>query len=190
MFTRAPKHLWQEVRDLIVPLFDLFGFPAEMAKKQTLSARLHKVLSLWLRTVENLLRRLLLIEAAALGPVPIYAPRPKHRRRGSRTQDLARPETWSVSLRVLEPNPLPRAARHRKSVRTPRAYTILPLARRAEAVLRVFNNPVPYAQRLARWLTRTFKRRVAAYHETPHLHRTWRALRSAAVALHARCDSS
>jgi hypothetical protein len=229
----APLDLWRIAAAFLAAIHALFGGPERVAFQHTLTAKAHGQLAAWLRCAEAMLRRLLLIEAAAY-PKPntrplLAPPRPRARKLMSFTPD--EPEKWRVSFRCLhlpprrggsvDPGRAPgetkgdaRAPSDAFGVsspasggdkcasaepvfvfredRVPRAKTPLrratrraersarrrllrqdhlwvqyepkarfrsawPLAERYEAVLRVFNDPAPYARRLARRL-----------HATPH----------------------
>ncbi len=89
------------------------------------------------------------------------------------------PETWRVGFRCFMDRRR-RAGQHRRlPARTPavhsdaaRFHSAWPLAERAEALLRVFNDPLPYAKRLARRLYATPHRTRALMRyeaETPSL---------------------
>jgi hypothetical protein len=117
-----------------------------------------------LASPEALLRRLLLIEAAALDlaarPPRARAPRQRVRRRFEFWPD--KPEDWRVSFRCFQAS----QARETKTGRGPsRACAVSsaardvgrfrdawPLAERYEALIRAFNTPHPHARRLARRL--------------------------------------
>lgn len=132
----------------------------------------------WLRPLELLLRRMLLIEAFALAgsqtlprfkastvkpacepatlaemPVAVRAA----------PFDPARPETWRVAFTALPGRSRSGPRRPLPPVQPDRAFgevvaakryrrqlvSALPLARRLEAAIRVVNNPLPYVRRLA-----------------------------------------
>lgn len=173
--TFAPPPLWAIARAFIVTFFALFGSPQELAEKHTLTGKDYRLTLDWLRAGETLLRRLLLIEAAHHDKPNV---RPLLRERRARARKLMsftpdQPEAWRVSFRMFvssrrTPRP-PRAKRPGKprlsreervcSENWPRPtlHSTWPLAERVEAMLRVFNDPEPYAKRLARRL-----------HATPH----------------------
>jgi hypothetical protein len=178
--TTAPLALWRVAEAFMHILHALFGSPAQVAARHTLRFEAHKLMASWLRAGEAMMRRLLLIEAAAFAKPntrPLLRPsRKRTRKLMSFTADA--PKQWRASFRcfVSEDRRLP-AGKHRcrqdaggprkrisredrwcsenwKPVRFRSAW---PLAERYEALLRVFNNPAPYARRLSRRL-----------HATPH----------------------
>jgi hypothetical protein len=148
------------MRHLLVVFFNLFGAPEAIAAQHTLSRKAHALAFEWLRAGEALLRRLLLIEAAALAP-PVSSRRavssrmPRQKRPYEFFAD--KPEDWRVTFRCCVGDTHAPGARMRtrprcacvSPTRFPSAW---PLAERAEAMLRAFNNPAPYAARLARKL--------------------------------------
>jgi hypothetical protein len=158
--TTAPIELWRIAREYIVSLFNLFGAPEAIAG-QPLYADTRKLLLQWLRTGEAIMRQLLLIEASALGPLPPPPPprsrKPRIRRRVEFFAD--KPEDWRVSFRIFmergRPRPRVHVSPNQTRARTPALHKFFnpwPIAERAEALLRAFNNPEPYARRLARRL--------------------------------------
>lgn len=157
----APLALWRIAASFLDLLYNLFGTPAHLAEQHTLTRRAYAILIPWLRAGEALMRRLLIIEASAY-PKPNTRAllRPQRKRvRKLRYYQAETPETWRVSFRVFTdraPSP-PGPRRAPPSAHIPRFHSAWPLAERYEALLRVFNNPAPYAQRLA-----------ARLHATPH----------------------
>ncbi|MEZ5962172.1 MAG: hypothetical protein R3C30_17365 [Hyphomonadaceae bacterium] len=231
----APLALWRVAAAFLQVLHALFGGPEHVAARHTLTGKAHAQLAAWLRCGEAMLRRLLLIEAAAY---PRPNTRPLLRAAQKRVRKLMHftaeaTADWRVSFRCfhLPPHrggsversetkgevapsvafgssspagggdkirafvlhdepPAPRPSRpqargtyvrHPPMLRqdrpwvhakTPLAFrSAWPLAERYEALLRVFNAPAAYAQRLARRL-----------HATPH--RLHEALRAPAEARH------
>jgi hypothetical protein len=150
----VPIALWRVASRLMLTLFNLFGEPDALAHQHSIGAKDYKLACNWLRTVEALFRRLLFIEASYyVGEVTPPKPRvkrPRARREMAFFPD--QPEAWRVTFRVLERG----RPRHRRASRSHRAplkfYSAWPLAERFEALLRVHNNPAPYAKRLARRL--------------------------------------
>jgi hypothetical protein len=130
--------------------------------KRPRNARTYKQLATWIAAGEALLRRLLMLEAAGapvLAPLKKRAPRPYQKREKIECAP-DRPEAWPVSFRAFP--------RVRKSWRTRRSSRrrLFPrrivdswrLAVRYEALMRAYNNPAPYAARLARRLRAEPKR--------------------------------
>ncbi len=178
--TTAPLALWRVAGAFMHMLFALFGSPQRVAERHTLRLEGHRLMASWLRAGEAMMRRLLLIEASAYAKPntrPLLRPSRKRTRKVmSFTADA--PEQWRVSFRCFvsenrrppasrrrsrQGPPAPRkrisredrwSAENRKPVRFRAAW---PLAERFEAMRRVFNDPAPYARRLARRL-----------HATPH----------------------
>ena len=109
-----------------------------------------------LRMLECYVRKLLLVEAAALPLPPPRAINPSAQRRrvhSERAVDLARPETWSTPFhlrlpRDRRPSTRSRVSAPRKSVQ----LTAFRIALRIEALRRVLNAPSQYAMRLRRSL--------------------------------------
>jgi hypothetical protein len=165
----APLPLWQAAHALVTALFNLFGDPEDIAAQRTLTKRARELLLSWLRPTEAILRRLIFIEASKLGLDGPRAFRPASAHTKSASEDArsdfdpAAPEAWRVSFRCSVSTRRashPRSKRHR----APRAIYARPLAERCEALLRAFNDPAPFARRLARRLNRTNARRV---HDEP-----------------------
>jgi hypothetical protein len=175
---QAPLKLWRVAQAFLATLYVLFGDPEDVAARHTLTLKAHSFMAGWLRCAEALLRRLLVLEAAAY-PKPNTRPLLKPRQKRTRKLvgfDADAPEQWRVSFRCfaspgrgardsgrrdrcasipksLVPSPSSRKDRwhpmHWKPVTFRSAW---PLAERYEALLRVFNNPAAYARRLARRL--------------------------------------
>lgn len=177
----APLALWRVAQAFLGVLHVLFGDPQAVATRHTLTAKAHGFMAAWLRSAEAMLRRLLVIEASAIAK-PNTRPLLKPRR--TRQPKLMHfwpehPEKWRVSFRVMDrrrprrPTPAPAGeapAVHKRRKRLsreerwcseywpkPKFRSAWPLAERYEALLRVFNDPAPYARRLA-----------ARLHATPH----------------------
>ncbi|HVZ99913.1 MAG TPA: hypothetical protein VG841_06325 [Caulobacterales bacterium] len=153
----APLALWRVAEAFLRVFFNLFGEPKDIAFQHTHTTRQRALMLPWLRAGEALLRRLLLIEAAGLPKANTPPPRAKRVRVRKRrifmlTPD--KPEEWRVSFRTFASARADGygafgAARRKEPKRFHDAW---PLAERVEAMLRVFNEPLPYAKRLARQL--------------------------------------
>jgi hypothetical protein len=173
--TFAPPALWQIAQSFIVTFFGLFGTPERIAEMHTLTEKPYRLMLSWLRAGEALMRRLLLIEASHYAKPNV---RPLLRERRARARKpmsfyAHQPEAWRVSFRAFVSERRgprkPRAKRPRKPRLSreerwcadywprPTFHSAWPLAERAEALLRAFNNPEPYARRLA-----------CRLHATPH----------------------
>lgn len=159
----APRALWLIAQAFMQALFALFGNPEDIARAPYRQAKAYKQLALWIAGGEALLRRLLMIEAEALPDAPTQKPRTT-RRPHTRAKIACMPEhpqAWPISFRAV---PARRRTRTRGARAPRRAFTrhiidSWPLALRYEALLRAYNNPAPYAARLARHL-RAEPRRV------------------------------
>lgn len=158
----APIALWRVASRLMITLFNLFGEPQQLAFRQTFYARDYKLACNWLRTVEALFRKLLVIEASHYAR-HLTPPKPRaKRKRVTRwvTFYPDKPDDWRVSFRMDRGRPRPHpsidqasaiAHTSRRAPRTP-FHCAWPLAERFEALLRVHNDPTAYAKRLARRL--------------------------------------
>ena len=219
--TYAPPILWAAARALITTIFALFGAPSHIAWQHTHRQSERTLLLKWLRAGEAIMRHLLLIEAAHYArpntrPL-LRASRKRVRRMVSFEAD--KPETWRASFRCLERRRLagnrqsrrvsaagegagapgkrkPRLSREERWCAEywpkPKFYSAWPLAKRAEAMLRAFNNPEPYARRLAARLHATPHRAAAVtrYPENlPHVIDDFAALREAADDARRRFES-
>lgn len=154
----APRAFWLIAQHFFHVLWTLFGNPEDLARRHTLTKKDYTLTLSWLRVAEALMRRLLLIEAAAL---TLPAARSAVRSSGKRTRRLVsfsedKPEDWRVSFRCAGANmdrrpprrPTPPPAGETPAVPT-RFFSAWPLAERYEALVRAFNNPTPFARRLA-----------------------------------------
>lgn len=162
----APLSLWRIAQTFLNVLYGLFGAPDDVAARGWIARQTHKLLASWLRAGEVLLRHLLLLEAAALTQAPARtqrASRPRVRTAHEFCADA--PETWRVSFRAVcavihthsdrdddRSEALAVRVCHRLAPRHPALRDAWPLAERYEALIRVFNNPAPYAARLLRRL--------------------------------------
>ena len=152
----APLELWRTAGAFIQILFDLFGEPQRIASLRVFETAQRALALTWIRAGEWLVRELLLIEAALLGPLPEPARRAKQTKTREKTPPLRRyhsfnPDDWRVSFQAI---PTSRTTKSKSARRfMPRDhYGAWPLAQRCEALLRVYNNPLAYAKRLARRL--------------------------------------
>lgn len=169
----APVALWRIAETFLRFMFVLFGAPEEVAASHTLSRKRALQLRDWLAAGEALLRRLLLIEAAAWTK-RMRVSAPTRRKGAARTRRLMeftadKPAAWRVRFQCFATPATTRAlVSQRKS--TPRwrplkrFYSAWPLAERFEALRRVFNNPAAFARRLARRLRARPHRRAAVLH--------------------------
>ncbi len=193
----APLEFWRIAEHFLHVLHNLFGAPENVAADHTLTARAYKLLASWLSVGEALLRRLLLIEAAAYANLPAalqraHIKRPRVRKLMSFTAE--QPEAWRVSLRCPIERQQPAGARLWKKRAAPkRFYSAWPLAERYEALLRVFNDPTAFAKRLARRLRAKPSHAETLLKAPPaYIHRIDRAedIDEAARRAAPKCDSS
>lgn len=168
----APVAYWGELERLLNWLHVLFGPPAQVAFLLVVRLTYHQQLASWLRCAEAMVRRLLVIEAAAYAKPnvrPLLHPSRK-RERKKRVHLPEEPQNWRVRFRVLDaprrprvrpvrygpPKPYKRVSREDRwsyeNFKPVQLRSIWPLAERYEALLRVVRNPAPYAQRLSRRL--------------------------------------
>lgn len=204
---RAPIDLWRVAEAFLQTLQMLFGEPKDIARNSIVTALAHRTLASWLRSAEAMLRRLLLIEAAALPTPNMLPPSRRLARKTLRVRRQAefwpdKPEDWRVSFRCflterrrlagiwLGLTPTCQRGR-RRSIQFRNAW---PLAERYEALLRVFENPEPFARRLSRRLRAAPQRASALLQAPPEArHRIDRFDELTQTAAHSRdrfCDSS
>jgi hypothetical protein len=184
----APLTLWRSAGAFINTLFDLFGAPQDLATDHVVTTKTRALILSWLRVAEAFLRHLLVIETRTLdggSPAASRQTQPKRRARKLRFFDADKPETWRVSFRCIASSTLrhPRIESGRdvefaaadpvsvslslsKAICPAGFHSAWPLAERFEALLRVYNNPAPYARRLARRL-RAAPRLIASVLRTP-----------------------
>jgi hypothetical protein len=163
----APLALWRIAQTFLHALCSIFGNPEDVAAEHTLTTKAYTLFLDWLRAGEAILRKLLLIEAAALGPFAAPGPRASgpHLQRQRKLMEFSadKPEEWRVCFRCLarpalrqaqgsQSNNTNRGLSLSKAGPTPGFHSAWPLAERYEALIRAFNNPAPYALRLARHL--------------------------------------
>ncbi len=175
---QAPIALWRFARVVLCDLHGLFGPPEHIAARGCVKRALHKQMRQWFSAAEHFIRRLLYIEAKALLEEGALAPTQPRARKSPRTLRLVtwhpeQPEAWRVSFRCFGGNAdatLRQAqgyavgksaakkrvsrSRSKADASAPAFHDAWPFALRAEALLRVFNDPIPYARRLARRLRR------------------------------------
>lgn len=153
----APLDLWRHFREFLCTIVNIFGGPEDLAARHTLLRTEWRLTNTWITVAEALLRRLLLIEAAALVSTPVRTSRrtttPRLRKLVSYYPD--KPEDWRVHFRwLLDSRQRKRQVRSSRK-RPSRFASAWALALRLEALHRVFNDPHAYAARLARRLRRT-----------------------------------
>lgn len=146
----APLEYWRIAERFLHLLHNLFGAPEAVAGQHTLTAHAYKLMASWISAGEALLRRLMLIEAAAYPAAPATRARIKPARlRQLMSFEADAPETWRVTLRFPHDHQPQRRNGAARPHHAPRFHSAWPLAERYEALLRVFNNPAAYAKRLA-----------------------------------------
>ena len=187
----APLALWRAAEAFLHLLHALFGAPEDVAREHTLSRAAYTLMLSWLRVGEALLRRLLVIEAAAFDhPAPSRARAPRQRQRKLMHFTPDNPQDWRVSFRCFSSSPAdsggspePRSGKG-KGQRAPsdafgvssparggdknRFFSAWPIAERYEALLRVFNAPHAYARRLARRLHANPRALETVLHQPEH----------------------
>jgi hypothetical protein len=158
----APPNLWRIIECFVAAFIDRIGDPTTIAYREFVTLHHLRLIRRWLSAGEAFLRQLLLIEASAYRQAAPARPRtPRQRKRRLVIHDPDKPKEWRVYFRCFPAQRRPQTARKRKSPPppspprdplAPRLYSAWPLAERAEALLRVINNPARYAKRLARKL--------------------------------------
>lgn len=165
--------LWSAARDLFARMRVAIGDAAAIQLRRALASRETQVMRDWLRALEGLVRKLVLIEATyiEIKPAPRLAPRRAATKAQAKTEQRRRPLAFRLWPRVV-PHParirdlgpplilrdlwrenrrLQRSA-HLKAIRAPRMPEAERLARRIEALGRVLDKPLAAARRLARKL--------------------------------------
>jgi hypothetical protein len=206
----APLALWRVAEAFMHTLCALFGNPEDVAADHTLTKKPYLLLLSWIRCAEAMLRRLLLIEAATYATVPGSLPSRRQTPRKPRQRKLMefsadKPEEWRVSFRCFSSpvhggsvsarsamtkgagahHPLSQASPDSSAARggANRFFSAWPIAERYEALVRAFNNPEPYARRLAARLQAAAHRIKDIFRAPPEAeHRIddWEALTHAA----------
>lgn len=163
----APLVLWRAAEAFLRMLHALFGAPEDVAGEYVLGRARHTLIASWLRCAEAMLRRLILIEAAARPQHTPHPPRAARQRARKLMHFYAdQPEAWRVRFPMCAAprRARPRAASHAKAHASRSAW---PLAERYEALIRAFNDPAAYAARTARRLQRDPHRLAHALRAPP-----------------------
>ncbi len=153
----ASLDLWRHFRAFLCSVLSIFGEPEHLAARHTLTRKEWLHTNTWISAAEALLRRLLLIEAAA---IPVKPARSASRRKSPRVRKLVtfypdKPEEWRVHFHCLLDRRRPRRPAQPSTNKAPSRFcSAWPLALRLEALQRVFNDPHAYAARLAARLRR------------------------------------
>ena len=170
----APIALWRVAETFLHTLHNLFGAPEDVAFRHTLTLAPYRLLLSWISVGEAMLRRLLLIEAAALpkpNTRPILWPQTHLLGRKKRARRMIeffddKPEDWRVSFRCQHDARVSKMklkgvtlSLSKGDASPPSFHSVWPLAERYEALIRVFNDPTGFAKRLAK---RLYARAVAA----------------------------
>lgn len=147
------RPLWQIAQDFLFVLLNLFGEPHEIAARHTYRRREWALIAKWLRAGEMLMRMLLALQAACLPKPPAARARRAHAPRPLAANAPAR-----VSFRYFVSTSAAGSGRRRRK-RQPEfgeddtaRFSAWPAAKRMEALWRVFEDPLPFARRLARRL--------------------------------------
>ena len=151
------KDIWRTLRGYIVMLWNEFGPPEEIALWGDIGPRLRTEIVDILAPIEAALRRLLLVEAFALERGLHPARGTASKRSGKRARHMMeadKPETWRARFAIEARAYKRRRPARRRVVAPPRFYSSFTLALRFHACMCVFNDPMPYARRLAHRLAR------------------------------------
>jgi hypothetical protein len=165
----APLALWRVAEAFLGILHTLFGSPAEIAARRTLTHKPYALMLSWLRAGEALMRRLLVIEAAAYAkpntPPRLWPKRPRARRAVAFWQE--KPEDWRVSFRCFADRPSHARGAVSGQSNEQRFHEAWPAALRFEALIRAFNDPHAYARRIAKRLHANPPRLAELLHAPP-----------------------
>jgi len=105
----ASTALWRVAAAFMHILHGLFGTPSDVAGQNTLTLKAHRLMALWLRRAEAIMRRLLLIEAqkfAKPNTRPLLREPRKHKRK-LKIFTADTPHTWRVSFQCFLERRLP-----------------------------------------------------------------------------------
>ena len=141
-------------RDLLGFPFVRFFTPEAIALEIVIRRERRHDFLRWFRIVEEMLRRVLFLEASAIATsLPPPTPARPHTARPRKPAPVFNREdstTWRLSLRMTPPAVRQHDSKKQRPKRTPRiAIPSRPLALRMQAVLRVLEDPHLYIQRLA-----------------------------------------
>lgn len=168
----SPPALWEAAKYLLRWLYAICGTPCAIVADGLHAPRERRRIALWLRPVEALVRRLLVVEAVRMAQTLPAAEgkgtgaRPRQRPPMCRIAflDPEDSDAWIVHFRALGGTPMrhaegnsPQAPESERRSGAPAArrkdpladWCPWPLAVRIEAVTRVLRDPEPYARRLA-----------------------------------------
>ncbi len=151
-----PAALWEAARHWLDCAIALFGGPVALVAEGFLTPRARAEFYDWLRPIEALARRLLVILAAEmrLAPVAARPPRARVRKRRLIAQDKDDSTRWRVAFQISARAAAPRSRTDKARTQTIRRdeFDCWPAAERLEALIRVIADPAPVARRLARRL--------------------------------------
>ena len=171
----------EHARDLLGYLFVRFFTPEAIARDGWISRARYADFIRWLRIVEDMVRRIVFIEASAIATsLPPPAPprsSASRKRKPEPVFDYQNVNTWRPRFRMAPR--LPRArARSSRGIRReqPDAIWTWPLALRMQALLEIAHDPHPYVERFARRLRAGLSR--------------FRYLTVAKTYFHGRADST
>lgn len=146
----AAPALIREASDIWVEICGFFGAPHELYRRAFHYPRSHRLATDWIRCLEILVRRIILIMALALDP-------PRRSAGAGATSAHAAPKkpfrphrpVFTVLLPVPDPEPDARE-RENGGVRPPiRTYPTRALARRLDALFQAIRHPEAFARRTA-----------------------------------------
>jgi len=143
--------LWRSAREYIAGFWRTHGSPSDVARFGFIGPAFRRELLAWLQPIEALLRRLIARDAAFLAPsLRLRALRKQQRTRVRRVIELnaASAQTWPAPFRCDE-RIAPRRPSGFRRLQAPSPRHAFALALRFEACVRVFNDPAPFARRLA-----------------------------------------
>lgn len=144
----AAPALIREASDIWVEICGFFGAPHELYRRAFHYPRSHRLATDWIRCLEILVRRIILIMALALDP-------PRRSAGAGNTSTCVAPKkpfrphrpVFTVLLPVPDPEP---DTRERGGVRPPiRTYRTRALARRLDALFQAIRYPEAFARRTA-----------------------------------------
>ena len=171
----SPAHFRTVLGEYIRHAHAICGAPGALAKRFWLTSDEHKIICSWLRLLEQMLRRLVFVDALALAPDPAPAESKQRLRKSMPANagahfDPEASETWRVSFDLAAAA----ERRHRAGENTPRQHSArvdwrslpnarasAPLALRLEALVRGFNGREQLAARCARLIARNRARALA-----------------------------
>jgi hypothetical protein len=142
-----PVDAWLCAREILGYMIDLFGQPAEIAAKLHIGPLQRRLMREWLRNLERLVRRLLLVAALSLD---LAAARVRPGGASARVQPIVTPDNaagWIASLRLFGrgrgagPSGLKPGARRATAGEDKRPIDAWPFALRLEALRRILDAP-------------------------------------------------